>query len=271
MNGRSDAGDRRRNRDLDPAFDGDGDRDFDRDFDREFDRDFDGDFDNEVDRRFGGAGNAGDDRFDPEFDDRFEDRFEDRFDDGFDLPNPYAVPEVEALLDEAIEMLVEARPLPMSTTVKIARDDLLHLLEQAQEQLPEEVRAARWLLKEREEFIAKARAEHQALIDEGRAQVGRMVERQQVVKEAEARARQILADARAEANTMKRQVEEYCDRRLARFEAVLIRTTETVQRGRERLVGASDVPGTPPADWIDDDELDLRAPSGGNGESSVSG
>jgi len=182
---------------------------------------------------------------------------------GFDLPNPYAVPEVEALLEEAIEILAEARPLPMSTTVKVARDDLLHLLEQAQAQLPEEVRAARWLLKEREDFVAKARQEHQALIDEGRAQVGRMVERQQVVKEAEARARQILDSARAEATTMKRQVEEYCDRKLARFEAVLERTTDTVQRGREKLLGMSEVSTAPVNDWStgdtwDDDDTDGR-------------
>ena len=188
------------------------------------------------------------------------DLYEDDVDEELDLPNPYAVPEVEALLEEAIEMLAEARPLPMSTTVKIARDDLLHILEQAQEQLPEEVRAARWLLKEREDFIIKARQEHQALIDEGRAQVSRMVERQQVVKEAESRARRILDDARHEANTMKRQVEEYCDRRLARFEAVLLRTIETVQQGRQKLVGMSEVDGATSNEWTADDDWHRHGP-----------
>ncbi len=185
--------------------------------------------------------------YDDELDGDLDDELDGPLDDLDELPNPYAVPEVEALLEEAIEILAEARPLPMSTTVKVARDDLLHLLEQAQDQLPEELRAARWLLKERDEFIAKARREHQALIDEGRAQVSRMVERQQVVKDAEARARQILDEAQADANRMKRQVEEYCDRKLARFEAVLSQTTEIVRRGRQRLVGA-DRPGA-------DDEL----------------
>ncbi|MFV0523642.1 MAG: hypothetical protein ACK5RL_04005 [Acidimicrobiales bacterium] len=168
-----------------------------------------------------------------------------------DLPNPYAIPEVDALLEEAIEILAEARPLPMSTTIKVNRDELVHLLEQAQEQLPEEIRAARWLLKEREEFIAKAREEHQALIDEGRAQVARMVERQHVVQEAEAQAREILEDARAEANRLTRQVEEYCDRKLARFEAVLERTIETVQRGRRKLIGTPPVP-LDDRNWDDD-------------------
>lgn len=185
-------------------------------------------------------------------------------DDYDELPNPYAIPEVEALLDEAIEMLAESRPLPMSNTVKVNRDELLHLLEQIQDQLPEEVRAARWLLKERDEFIAKARREHQALIDEGRAQVSRMVERQAVVKEAEARARRILDDAQRDATTMKRQVEEYCERKLARFESVLTQTTEVVQRGRQRLLALADVPHgadgwNANGDHHDDDRhIDLR-------------
>ncbi len=155
------------------------------------------------------------------------------------LPNPYSVPEVEDLLEEAIEMLAEARPLPMSNTVKVNRDELLHLLEQAQERLPEELRAARWLLKERDDFVARARQEHQDLIDEGRAQVGRMVERQQVVKAAEHRSRQIVAEATEEANTIKRQVEDYCDQRLASFEQILARTAGTVKKGRQRLLGTA--------------------------------
>jgi hypothetical protein len=156
-----------------------------------------------------------------------------------DLPNPYAVPEVEDLLDEAIEMLAEARPLPMSNTVKVNRDELLHLLEQAQERLPEELRAARWLLKERDDFVARARQEYRDLIDEGRAQVGRMVERQEIVKASEHRARQIVAEAKDEANLLKRQVEDYCDQRLATFEQTLQRTTATVQKGRERLMATA--------------------------------
>lgn len=204
-----------------------------------------------------------DDAFDE--DEAYDDEVEEGGDD-LELPNPYAVPEVEALLEEAIEILAEARPLPMSTTVKVARDDLLHLLEQAQEQLPEEVRAARWLLKERDDFIAKARREHQALIDEGRAQVGRMVERQQVVKDAEARARRILDEAQQEANTMKRQVEEYCDRKLARFESVLVQTTETIQRGRQRLVGMSQVNGAGPNEWGDGDDWNDNGSTADDGD-----
>lgn len=156
-----------------------------------------------------------------------------------DVPNQYAVPEVENLLEEAIEVLAEARPSPMSAMVKVNRDELLHLLEQVQERLPGELRAARWLLKEREDFIDAARQEHRELIDQGRAQVSRMVERQEVVKAAEAHARKIILTARKQSNTTRRQTEEYCDAKLANFEMILGRTASTVRKGRERLMSSS--------------------------------
>ncbi len=174
-----------------------------------------------------------------------------------DVPNQYAVPEVENLLEEAIEILAEARPSPMSTTVKVNRDELLHLLEQAQERLPEELRAARWLLKEREDFIDAARQEHRDLIDQGRAQVSRMVERQEVVKAAEARARQIILTARKQSNTTRRQTEEYCDNKLANFEMVLGRTASTVRKGRERLMSSSTDLGS-----MDDDSRQIDLSNG---------
>jgi vacuolar-type H+-ATPase subunit H len=154
-------------------------------------------------------------------------------------PNPYAVPEVEDLLNRAIDLVAQARPMPMSSTVKVNKEELLDLLEDASERLPEELRAARWLLKEREEFLDQGRQERDEIIAEGAAQVERMVQRQEIVKAAEARARQIVAEAKTEARLLRRQTEDFCDQRLASFEVVLDRTMRTVQQGREKLLGAA--------------------------------
>lgn len=154
-------------------------------------------------------------------------------------PDPYAVPEVDVVLGEAIDMVAQLRPLPMSSTVKVNRDELLDLLEEAQARLPEELRAARWLLKERDEFLERAAQERDEIIAEGRDQVARMVERQEVVKAADARARQIIEDAKTDARQMRRQVEDFCDQRLASFEIILDKLGRTVAQGRERLLGTS--------------------------------
>ncbi|MEZ5340218.1 MAG: hypothetical protein R2706_01870 [Acidimicrobiales bacterium] len=67
----------------------------------------------------------------------------------------YQVPDVDELLESAIAVVDAGRPLPMSSSVKVNRDELLDLLEAARDQLPEELRRARWLLKERDDFLAK--------------------------------------------------------------------------------------------------------------------
>ena len=78
----------------------------------------------------------------------------------------------------------------------INRDEVLDLVEDAIARLPEELRAARWLLKEREEFLAQVRREGDEILEAARARAERMVQRTEVVKAAEQRARQIIDDGR---------------------------------------------------------------------------
>lgn len=153
--------------------------------------------------------------------------------------DPYRVPEVDDLLTQAIDEIAEARTAPMSTMAKINRDEILDLLEAARDQLPDELRRARWLLKEKEEFLAQSERERDAIIEQGRQQVVRMVERQEIVRAAEDNARAIIEKARAESRMLIRQTEDFCDKKLATFELLLQRTGETVAKGRSRLLGSA--------------------------------
>ncbi len=173
--------------------------------------------------------------------------------------SPYTVPEVDEILADVIAIIAQARPMPMSSTVKVNRDELLDLLEDAQARLPEELRAARWLLKEREDFLLQAEHERDELIEQGRSQVARMIERQEVVKAADARARAIVEEAKAEARLLRHQVEDYCDQKLASFEIVLEKTQRTVQQGREKLLGTSAADQLPPPPPAPDGTVDEPA------------
>lgn len=153
--------------------------------------------------------------------------------------DPYRTPIVDDLLGEAIDEISTARTAPMSAMAKINRDEILDLLEAAREELPDELRRARWLLKEKEEFLAQSERERDAIIDQGRQQVTRMVERQEIVRAAEANARAIIEKAKVESRTLIRQTEDFCDKKLATFELLLERTGETVAKGRTRLLGAA--------------------------------
>ncbi len=150
-------------------------------------------------------------------------------------PSARRPPEVEAMLARVSDLISTARPMPLSASVMINRDEVLELLDDAIERLPEELRAARWLLKEREEFLAKVRREGDELLDAARARAERMVGRTELVKAAEQRAGHIVERAESEARRMRHEVEDYCDQKLASFEIVLERTTKMVAAGREKL------------------------------------
>ena len=141
----------------------------------------------------------------------------------------------ETLIQRAHDHVASARPLPLSSSVMVARDELLDFLDRALDRLPGELRDARWLLKERDEFLAARQREADQLLDDVRAQAERMVQRTEIVRQANQVAQRILEDAREEARRLRHEAEDYCDQKLAAFEIVLDRTVKTVRAGRAKL------------------------------------
>lgn len=147
----------------------------------------------------------------------------------------YRVPETEAIVRRVIEIIESSPGMPMSASVRVNKEEVLELLDDAVSRLPDELRSARWLLKEREEFIARSRRDGEEIIADAKSRVAHMVQRAEVVKAAELRAAQIIEDAEASARRMRRETEDYCDQKLASFENVLARIHKTVAAGRQRL------------------------------------
>jgi hypothetical protein len=141
----------------------------------------------------------------------------------------------EGLIQRVHDHVSAARPLPLSSSVMVVRDDILDLLERAIERLPGEMRDARWLLKERDEFMAARQREADELMDDVRATAERMVQKTEIVRQANHVAQRILEDAREEARRLRHEAEDYCDQKLAAFEIVLDRTIKTVRAGRNKL------------------------------------
>ena len=68
--------------------------------------------------------------------------------------------DAETLLRRVHDIVANAKPIPLSNTVRLdSKEEVLELLEEAIARLPDELREARWMLKEREEFLAKTQRE----------------------------------------------------------------------------------------------------------------
>ena len=143
--------------------------------------------------------------------------------------------DTEVLLRRVLDLVNAAPKMPLSSTVRLEKDEVVELLEEAVNRLPDELRQARWLLKEREEYLAKVQREADDILAAARERAERIVQRTELVREAQRLSRRILDEAQEEARRLRHEAEDYCDQKLATFEIVLERTIKTVQAGREKL------------------------------------
>ena len=163
---------------------------------------------------------------------------------------------VEQLLTQAIRMVERSRPMPFSTSVMINGEELLGILQKAFAALPEELRAARWMLKERDDMRLRTQREGEDIIAAARARAEQMVQRSEVVKAAEMRARRTVDEAEERSRRMKLETEDWCDQRLAAFEAMLHKTATAVSTGRQRLQDTRlPRPASAPAPAEPDDDI----------------
>ncbi|MDP9072104.1 MAG: ATPase [Actinomycetota bacterium] len=151
--------------------------------------------------------------------------------------------DAETLLRRVMDIVNNAKPMPLSTTVRVEKEELIELLEEALNRLPEELRQARWMIKERQEYLAKAQRDGDEILDAARVRAERMVQRTDIVRSAQHLAQKTVDEAREDARRLRHGAEDYCDQKLAALEIVLERTLKTVQAGREKLQVTPAPPG----------------------------
>ena len=147
--------------------------------------------------------------------------------------------DIEAHLDRLRVLLDEARPVPLSSSVMVQRRDFDVVIEELRGALPEEVRQARRVLKERDDLLAGAGRERDQLLAEARAEQERLVSGTEVARAAEREAGRILDEARDEARRLRLESEDYVDGKLAGFEIVLNKTLRTVEKGARAAARAA--------------------------------
>lgn len=143
-------------------------------------------------------------------------------------------------LGSAITMVEEARSVPLSASCVVHRAELLELLDEARNTLPQDFAKAQNLLAARDAIVEEGRQSAEQLVAMAREEVARMVEQTSIVQAARDESQRILDETRSMAERERQEVENYIDSRLATLEVILNKTMDAVSRGRERLAGADD-------------------------------
>lgn len=148
---------------------------------------------------------------------------------------PVELGDTESFLNEAIDAISSAPNAPLSSAPKINREQILGILQEALDCLPAEITEARWMLKERADFLAKTQLEADEILEAARVQAERLVQRTAIVRQSEARARKVIEAANQDSRRLKSETDDFLDRRLGSFEILLDKLVKQVSEGRTRL------------------------------------
>ncbi|CAN5320935.1 hypothetical protein BH18ACT5_BH18ACT5_11530 [soil metagenome] len=139
------------------------------------------------------------------------------------------------VLETLIAEVQEAKSVPLSGNVIIDREMLLERLQKIQAELPNELRAARWMVREREAFIARTNERAKEITDKANAESRRLISDNHVLAEAVEEANILVRRAEGDSRRMRLEAEDEIDGHLSRIETLLTELLGRVHYSRDEF------------------------------------
>ena len=139
------------------------------------------------------------------------------------------------MIDEMIALLEEAKSMPLSTNVLVDKETFLGMLHRLRLELPDELRAARWMVREREAFVARTNERSKEIIDRAKSESRKLVSESYVLAEAVEEANILVRRAEGEARRMRLEAEDEIERSLEQVERLMAELLTKVHGARAEL------------------------------------
>lgn len=150
------------------------------------------------------------------------------------------------VLEDMIGEVEAARTVPLSSSVMVSKDEFLeklqgvkstlnYVLGQVIAGLPEELRAARWMVRERESYIGRTNEKAREVIAKAKVRSEELVSESYIVEEAVQEANTLVRNAENESRRIRLEAEDHAERRLAEAEAILGELLRYVRESRAEL------------------------------------
>src|SRR3954453_22695742 len=110
--------------------------------------------------------------------------------------------DVLVLIDRLHDLVGSAKRVPLRDQVRVDKEEIYDILDRMRATIPEEIKQARWIVKERQQKLAEAKREQNRLLQEAREQAVREASQTEIVKLAERQAQEIIDEARRQAREM---------------------------------------------------------------------
>lgn len=145
---------------------------------------------------------------------------------------------LEDLIAKLDEVVRGARSMPLSASAMVPRAEVLELIEELKQKLPEELDRARGVIRDAEAVVEQGRREAERVLERAKQEREKLISKTEIVQAAAREADRLVATAEAQAQRIRAEAEQYVEGKLANFEVVLQKTLAAVERGRARLAGS---------------------------------
>jgi len=127
--------------------------------------------------------------------------------------------EITGLVEVLQEIVEDGSKMPFSKKVMVDKEEIVNILDEIVQVIPEDLRTAQWVLSEKDRILTEAKTEYERT----KAEVDRMmrekVDNHDIVREANTKAQEIINKAQTEAKLVKLSARDYADSLLSDLDA----------------------------------------------------
>lgn len=139
------------------------------------------------------------------------------------------------LLDLLEDELEKGGTLPMIGKSLINREKCLDIIRDIRLNIPEEMKQAEWVKKERQRILVEAQKEAETVIKEAEYRINTLVDENEITKKAYQASREIIESAQNNAKDIRLGAKEYADVLLQEIDTYLIEQLQILRKNRQEL------------------------------------
>lgn len=139
------------------------------------------------------------------------------------------------LLDELENMVEESSRIPMTSKLIINEDILFNYLDKLRAMLPESIREAEWIIREKERILQDAEKEGKSIIESANSKLQKITDETEIVKLAKTQGEEIIKNAQNVAREITQGAFTYADEVMVGLQNELEKTMAVINKGREEI------------------------------------
>lgn len=143
--------------------------------------------------------------------------------------------EILSLLETLEDIIENAVSVPFSGKCMVDRGEILELIQEIRLKLPDDIKQAKWVSKERSRILAEAQQEADNIVKNAESRIASLVNDHEIIKKAQEQAETIIGNAKKNAREIRLGTREYADNLLGRVEEMLEEMLKEIKEDRNEL------------------------------------